>query len=472
MRIAPPSWLLAALLVAAGCDGDGLVGEDDDASTDDDAGDDDTLPEDAPVADLAWSLHDEIASLVTVTWTQLEAVGQGYVEYRVGDDWLHGPARALPAGPHEQLLLGIPFGAGVPVRVVNEIDGGLHASARVTAETGPLPAGFPEPQLLAADPERYEPRGEFLLGSVNRDEGGWVGGLYWIWVLDRAGRVVWAYPTREPAFTIYVRVSRDGRDLLWDEATYWSGWDGGASSRVHRMKIDGTITDSVPTPGLHHAFLDLPDGSILWGDGGGEHEVLRWRHPDGEVEAFWDCGPFFEGLGMVDWCHSNAMWWNEAADTLLYSFPSDSFVLELDLATATELWWAGHVPSDYGFDPEESAFFMQHGVTYTDAGTLLLSTYASPLQDTGVVREFEVDHGSETLHQVWTFGADQGIAAHYAGEAHRLPGGNTLHNYGTTPRVREITPEGDVVWDLDFGGSRLLGRTVWLELDALYDLTP
>jgi len=463
--------LLSLAWLVAGCDGQGQV-SDDDAGDDDAVGDDDTAVGQAPVADVAWRLHENIESLVIVTWTQLEAAEAGFVEYQIDGQWRRGPMATLAAGEHEQLLLGIPYHHDVTLRVVNDIDGQVTTSAELVASTGPLPDGFPAPELLAADADGWEASGEFLLGSVNQSDGGWVSGQYWMWVLDRAGRVVWTTPTHDPAFTIYVRVSRDGRDILWDEATYWSHWDNGASSKIHRMKIDGTITDTVAAPGLHHAFLDLPDGSILWGDAGGDHEVLQWHHPDGDVEALWDCGPFFEGLGMVDWCHSNSMFWNEADDTLLYSFPSDSFVLELDLATATELRWWGHIPTDWSFDPEESSFYMQHGATFTDEGTLLLSSYVSPAQDTGVVREYEIDAGTETLRQLWTFGADQGIQAHFAGEAHRLPGGNTLHNYGTTPRVREITPGGDVVWDLTFGGSKLIGRTIWLDLGGLYDLAP
>ena len=45
-----------------------------------------------------------------------------------------------------------------------------------------------------------------------------------------------------------------------------------------------------------------------------------------------------------------------------------------------------------------------------------------------------------------------------------------LHNYGSGARVRGATPDGDVVWEARWGGSKLLGRTVWLE--DLYDFAP
>jgi hypothetical protein len=49
------------------------------------------------------------------------------------------------------------------------------------------------------------------------------------------------------------------------------------------------------------------------------------------------------------------------------------------------------------------------------------------------------------------------------GEAHRLPGGNTLHNYGSGARIREVTPDGQVVWDVLWTDSTFLGRTTALE---------
>ena len=55
------------------------------------------------------------------------------------------------------------------------------------------------------------------------------------------------------------------------------------------------------------------------------------------------------------------------------------------------------------------------------------------------------------------------------GEAHRLPNGNTLHNYGSNARLREVTPEGQVVWDVQWSGS-LIARSTPIE--DLYALMP
>jgi hypothetical protein len=277
-------------------------------------------------------------------------------------------------------------------------------------------------------------------------------------------------PGEQRHFTIYLRQSIDG-DILWDVSTLWSSFDGGAGSKINRMKIDGSITATYEAIGMHHAFTELPDGSLVWGAAGDDSEQLMRRAPDGSVEMIWDCAPFYAQHGMTDWCHTNSIWYSEARDVYLLSFPTSlTFVLEIDGTTGEELRHFGEVPGGWGFDPPDAAFHYQHGVTYTDAGTLLVSSQASSRDADGVVREYNLDEHSQTLVELWSHGLDDGIDANYAGEAHRLPSGNTLHNTGTTPRVREIAPDGQVVWDLAWSGYRLLGRTTFI--DDLYTFAP
>ena len=47
--------------------------------------------------------------------------------------------------------------------------------------------------------------------------------------------------------------------------------------------------------------------------------------------------------------------------------------------------------------------------------------------------------------------------------AHRLANGNTLHNYGSDGSIREVTTDGDLVWGMEFDGTRLMGRSVFIE---------
>jgi hypothetical protein len=306
-----------------------------------------------------------------------------------------------------------------------------------------------------------------------------VAGDFWRFIIDREGRVVWAQKTPEHHWTTYQRISRSGTDLMWDEFTFWSNWDQGAGSKVHRSKIDGSEVEVTATPGGHHAWAELPDGSLAWGSATWGTEVLKVQPPGGEISILWDCQAFSKERGIVRTCQSNTLNWDEASDSFLYSFYTTNLVVQIDRTTGTTLRVFGADYGDYAFDPSESAFAWQHGCVFTDTGHLLLSTHTTDRpeeEERTVAREYEVDDENMALHQVWSFGADLELNANTAGEAHRLPNGNTLHNYGSYGRIREVTPDGTIVWDVDWridlpdDVDRLIGRSVFIE--DLYTFAP
>ncbi len=432
-------------------------------------------------------IHDDIGSLVYVSWVQSDD-DTVTVEYSFDEgEWLSTPPLSVAAEETaEALLLGVPYGMTVTWRLVGE---SLGVSEEQTATTDEQPGDLPPATLVLSDPLRYQPGADYLLGSINEDDVGWGGGTYWKFIIDRQGRYVWAMETPEKHWSIFLRQSRDGSAILWDEATYWSSFSGeGEDGQVHRMKIDGTIEESIPTPGLHHAFVELADGRLAWGDASaGWFEDLVEYDTSGEISVIWSCEDFLTELGMPEdvsghdkwkyaYCESNTLYWHEPTDTFLYSFYSSSSVLEID-HSGEVLWYAGGLHDGYAFADEDDTFYWQHGVHYTDEGTLLLSSEADcadpEVCEYGyetVVFEYEVDHDSGRLDTVWTFGRGLGLYGNTAGEAHRLDNGNTLHNYGAGSALKEATAEGEVVWWVEWEYFHLLGRTTFIE--DLYAFAP
>ncbi len=456
--------VIPALLIVAGCkkaqdSGDGPVVDDTD-----------TQQAGAEATEVAWALHETFASIVVVSWEQV-GEGSAVVEYSFDEgEWHQTPALDVADGPQQQLLLGVPYETEVDFRVVVDSDGGQQTTEARTATTGELHEGMPIADVAISDPAAWDSQGNYLFMSI-----GVMGGIdgfdAWRFMMDRQGRVVWAWKNRSGSASFWASVSRDGDDLLFDDTRILEKLD----SNVYRAKIDGTIVASYETPGHHHAFVELPDETIVWGDGRQQYETLEVLHPDGTQETLWSCRDFEEGFGLLNsWCQSNALFWNEDSNTLLYSFYSSMTVVEIDLDSGATLRSFGQL-SDWKFDPVESQFDWQHGVSMTDSGTLLLSTHASTASIEGVTREYELDDEAATLRQVWSFGEGDGIPADSYGEAHRLPGGNTLQNYGSTTRVRECTPDGTVVWDvswftLEGEPAGLIGRSIFVE--DLYAFAP
>jgi hypothetical protein len=470
MRFVPAALLILGLL---GC-----------PTPDDTAKPDDTQPDTDPtevrIDGVEWDTHEEIESLVTVTFDQLRAA-QAWIEFKPveDEDWMLTPAQDLAVGQASFLLLGLPYGYDFEFRVANDFGDGPLYSDSFTGAVPAAPSSLPLTQLHVYEPDLVESTGRFLLSSVNANTGGWVAGDYWKIIIDRKGRTVWALETPSHLWTTFTRVALNGEDLLYDQFSYWAIWDSGAASQVHRIKIDGTHLESYATPGAHHAFTELRDGSLVWGAASWSTETLEKRNPDGSQETLWDCGPFHDALGITSMCQSNTVTWDEATDTFLLSFYTTDTLVHIDHATGETLRVFGEAYGDFAFDPETSAFAWQHGGYWTEAGTLLLSTHRTDVPDEEletVAREYELDDETMTLHQIWSFGEGGGLHAHTAGEALRLPNGNTLHNYGSFGRLREVTPDGTIVWDVDWridlheDYDRLIGRTTFLE--DLYAFAP
>ena len=446
-------WLLLVLvsLAVGGCTG-----------TDDDDDDDEVQ-----VADIGWEVHEDIESMIRVTWEQL-ADATAYVEFTVDEDvWMASPARQVPAGAAEELLLGVPYDTDVTFRVVNDFGDGPLATDEATAHTGLVDEDLVLPTLLTSAASGWDPSLRYVLVGSSDYRG-------WTTIVDRQARVVWARQTPGLNATLYSRPSYDGGDLLIDHNSYWAIFDDGAASQVIRMKIDGTELAVYDTPGLHHPFTELADGSIVWGAADGTTETLEKLTPDGVQEQIWACDTFHDEVGVDQYCQSNTVFWNEPDDTFLFSLYSDETIVEIDHTTGETLRYFGHLPDAWAFDPEDSAFHWQHGGHYTLAGTLITSSHADGSSDECVVREYELDEDSETLVELWSFGVGLGVEAATMGEVHRLPGGNTLHNYGDGGRLREVQPDGTVVWDIswDTGTSTVyhLGRTT--PLQDLYAFAP
>ncbi len=464
--------LLPLLTMGALCDPGVIVDPPDkpDPETGDSLPADDTQPPGPPLGDITANLHETIESVVLVRWEQLEPATV-WVEYGpYGEDWRASPARALEPGTQEAVLLGVPYETEIGYRVVADRHGDEWSSDDALAQTGEQPRGVPSMELLSADPSLLDEHTQFLLACIEAVDSFGVPTGSWSFIFDRQGRVVWALETPRGRATIHARLSHDGDELLIDHNSFYALFDWGALSQVARYDILGTQLALYDTPGMHHPFTELPDGSIVYAATADTYDSIVRLHPSGEYETVWDCQPFQEGLGVEQYCTSNTLVWDEASERYLISFYSSETVVEVDPVAGEATRWFGHLPGAWGFDPDDSAFWWQHGAHFTDDGTLLVSAKIAEGGEETVVREYALDSDAQLLRQVWSFGEGQGIYGNVMGEAHRLGNGNTLHNYGSGTRVREITATGEVVWDVSFSSGTYLGRTT--PIADLYALLP
>ncbi len=414
-------------------------------------------------------LHPVVESIVVVRWEQ-DTPADLRVEYSFDPGvWLSSPLRSLDAGPHEELLLGVPYDTEVTWRLVAEGAGGATTTPDEATRTAPLPPTLPVPTVLVDDAAGQDPASPYVFTSMNEANPGF-NDRYWAMILDRRGRVVWGLMAPRERIYLHARTSLDGRSLLLDHNSFWATFDLGAASTIERTLIDGTVVETFRTPGLHHPFTELPDGSIAYGASSSwTAERIAVVRADGTTSDLWDCNAWLAPTGVFGGCASNTLNYDAATNTLLFSLYSVETVVEIDVATGEALRWFGHVPGAYAFSPAESTFYWQHGGHWTSAGTFLTSSLTAA-GDEIVVREYAVDPLTETLSEVWSFGVGDGLLGEEMGEAHRLANGNTLHNTGSLPRLREARPDGVVVWDVEWAREHAIGRSTVLH--DLYALAP
>lgn len=422
--------------------------------------------------DVTWALHEDFGTLIVVSWTQA-AEGQAWVEYDLDDEVHTTPTMLGVAGDNQQTVLGVPYEMDTSIRVVLSGGEDTLASDWQPVRTDDYPDKLVRTEVIQSVDDEWQEGAEFLLAATFQQQR--ESGHQWMMIIDRRGRTVWARPIEESgAATYYARIAVDGDHLLCDEANLITG-----EASVIRFKLDGSVEATYDTPGLHHAFTELPDESILWGaisfnEDGDPVETLDKLSAEGTKSTLWDCAAFNETFHRAPGCASNALYYDEPSDSIWFSFFTSMTIVNIDHQTGDTIDSFGAL-SDWTFDPEDSAFDWQHGVTLTSEDTVLLSTHLSTTSTNGVVREYQLDREEKVLREIWNFGIDRDVAAVRYGEAHRLRDGNTIQNYGSTPKLVEITPEKDVVWEIEFvvddpDDQPTLTRTVFI--DDMYALLP
>ena len=134
-----------------------------------------------------------------------------------------------------------------------------------------------------------------------------------------------------------------------------------------------------------------------------------------------------------DWTHGNALTWDEANRRYLLSLGHAGDLLVVEDGVATTIWG----PDGTLADPP---FSYQHDAHWLEDGNILL--FSTDEQSAAV--EYAPDGAG--LSEVWRHELDG--AALYLGQGRRLANGNTFVCGGQLGVMQEVTPDGEVVWEM------------------------
>jgi len=411
-----------------------------------------------PAADLTVVVDPDVVTLLDVHWTQQVAADGAWLEFTDAEgEWRSSPVRALAPGEGSEVVIGVPADTDTTVRLVEEVGGSRWQSEDLAARTGTLPEPDLQPQATVWDPLRTSEPG-YILGTVEINSTGYYWGPFWLFLADRQGRIIWYDRQPDDTWTLFPRVARDGSHILLEHARVLA-FGSGEIPDVERRSLDGSYDEVIPTDDLGFTYEELPDGSLLFDDYADWPEVwLTQQAPDGSQRRIWDCMAWMGAQCTDDFCCSvNAIQWIEDTDTVLWSMWESDDVVELDHSTGAVLRHFGALSGAWTFDPPDAGFDKQHWPNFTPDGQLLVSTHTLDGAEQRF-REYEVDAANQTLHQVWSYGEGEDLFAIHHGEAVRLDNGNTLLNYGTDGVIRELDPQGEIAWELDWNKPYMLGH--------------
>ncbi len=425
-------------------------------------------------------VHDEIATVLLVEFTTEEPT-RAWVEYGETKELeLSTPIEPQASTHHTIPLLGLPPATDVAFQVFAEgaselvSAGGVLATGQLPAELVEIHVPIHEPGLTSSDP--------YFIGVM-------LGIRTVVFAMDRSGRYLWyrfvdeGLPD-ESSTSMQGIFAQSSEGLLWSDFTLDAGL---TEATLHRVDMLGNEVEVRDIEGGHHFFFEHPDGTIAYTAA----DVRPWFDPeleeykdvagdsilevdrDGQVRTVFSTWDWSEPIkaelmsyemsysGIPHWTHANSLSYDADSDTYLMSLGNADTVLEVTRAT-------GQVERSFGQHGEYMPcmgcreFEFQHDPSITEQGTLLLSNFTRDGHDIFIV-EYELDEEKGELVDIWCHGLSDDLHAVAGGQATRLDNGNTLMGAGTAGVLREVTPEGEIVWEAytDLGG--LFGQMVPFE---------
>lgn len=433
---------------------------------------------DAPVArgDFAAeaTLEDDIPTVAWVRWTTEEA-GVSWIE--------HGPSLQLGyttvpgevAGTdHAVLLAGMAPNTTWYWRAVTEVGGERLESKVYTIKTGVAPRDLPRVTPQVHDPALAQ-AGYAITTSV--------GNPSWVIAYNKEGQPVWWEAAPEQSVIAQVRLADDGTSVTYNIASLNFSTDVGV---IRKVRLDGEVLSETRTVMGHHDFFPLPEGGYAyimadmreWTDPGTgetytvvgdaiveipegatedtERTVIwsTWDHLEVEVDPETDSDFYPQGL---DWTHCNSIYLD--GDDYILSIRKENAFVKVRRSTGETVWQLGGEGSDF-IQLSGRPFHGQHSPEPTEAGFLLFDNGNTELEDAySEAVEYSVNEATGVYEPIWSYPYGRRITSYLLGDVERLENGNTLVAWGSGGTITEVTPAGELAFQISLSIGSAIGFT-------------
>lgn len=394
------------------------------------------------VSDPGIAVDDDIATFAVATWS-----AAGDVRSRVEVDGPDGPWLVTdweaPEAIHSANLLGLLPDTEWTARAVTE-DG--KSSNDIPFSTGALP---PEvPGYTTAGAPGWE---GYLLTAF-------IGDPSMVVILDEAGRVVWYRQAKTGERVLRVRLRPDGSGLRYAEI---EPVDITEKSALIEVDWGGQETSRVAVDKFHHDFADAEGGGaaclvtdIRPGRSGADvqGDSIVVVDADGTQTPVWSSWDVWEppadsSMEKHSWTHANAIDNDPEGGGYWLGLRDLSAIVQVlpDGSVGTQLAGEG---SSYTFpEPADKPKF-QHQFQMLDGGVLMFDDRDPTTGEDSRLLELNLDDSATTATASWTWHHDPTLSIYALGDVDRAPDGSTLGVYSSAGVIVDLSPEGEVRWEL------------------------
>lgn len=393
-------------------------------------------------------LSPTIASVIQLNWQNPEAL-QTYVRFGLEDELIHQSPVSPAQIDAEVFLLGMPASTEVFYEVINATDESVIADGHIT--TGSLPKAFRPFDIQNNGGPGWT---GYLVSNVMGSTDGPI-------IIDNEGNIVWWFDDTAGWGVTGARLSHDHQWVIYLNQYRQQGPNIG---ELVKVSIDGKTVQRWELPGIHHDFVELPDGSItvmsevirLWEDRETTGDVLLNVQEDGTFTEVWN---IFRDLpeanwstdreddGSDDWSHGNAIDYDINEEDYLISFRNFSTILDIDAASRQRQWALGGQLSDYTITGDEQGQFnKEHQFERLEDGILVFDD-GDPSR--GWSRAVEYQFDGTVAEESWEYIPEPKVQSLVLGDVHRLENGNTLITFSIAGQIDVVNPQKELLWRLN-----------------------